>query len=429
MALMVSAQLLAAQTCPDLPQETAPVAEPCVAKGLTAFIKNASCRGRNDQLSTSFERRTRGFASGLDYSSQYSLFSKMDDQPEYVTVDSLRGCRGENINIVIKPGTISFIEYQLSAPNDAVIAQGQFSNLRSDQILGRNVTLPQSGYYVLKTRTQAATKTTSRKGKGGATEYVTSYPRSFSVAFRTDAGVAPLVVGDKVDATVSTTLPFVRKVNVSGGSKVRFRFATMGTGNMIASVLRQSGEQLHQSRTPVAYDEVLAVTPGSDELFTIRVDPAPGFQTVGLQFSVIDDKAGGAAITMGNVVQSAFKLPAQYDYANNPAHRAFYATEMTRLVYQSSGAERVTLLVKPSGASGLVVRVRVYDQSTEDVIADQVLTKPGTVSASLARAGNWVIAIAPLSASELIQAGEAKYTVELQSASAVRRPAARARRP
>lgn len=424
--------MLAAQSCPDLTTEPAPVAETCAAKGLTAFFKNSSCRGRNEQVQTSFTRRTRGFASGLDYSSQYSLFSTMDDQAEYVTVDSLRGCRGENINIVIKPGTISFIEYQLSAPNDAVIAEGRYSNWRGDQILGRNVTLPQSGYYVLKTRTQAPAKSTTRKGKGGAVENVVSYPRTFSVAFRTDAGVAPLAVGDKIDATVTTTMPFIRKVTVAGGSKVRFRFATLGTGNMIASVLRQTGEQLHQSRTPVAFDEVLAVTPGSDEVFTVRVEPAPGVPTVGLQFTVIDDKAAGATITMGNVVQSAFKLPAQYDYTNNPNHRAIYATEMTRLVYQSAGAERIALLVKPSGASGLAVRVRVYDQATEDVIADEVLTKPGTVSAALARAGAWVIAIAPMSASELVQAGEAKYTVELRSASGAapaRRPAARAGRP
>jgi len=417
-AFLVALPPLIAQNCPDLPVETAPQLQPCNAKGFTAMIKNMNCRGGNDRLTASFDRRTRGFASGLEYNSEASFFSSIDAKPEYVTTDSVRGCRGESINIVITPGTISYLEYQLTAPNDALIADGTFTTWTGDRIVGRSVTLPQSGYYVLRTRTQAPAKTTSYKSKNGAINSVTNYPRSFTVAFRTDAGVAALAVGDKVDATVTATIPFIRRVTVTGGSKVRFRFASMGTGNFTTSVLRASGEQLHRSTGPVAFDEVLAVTPGSDEVFVVRAEPAAGVSSVGLQFSVIDDKAGGAEILLGKQIQSQFKLPAQYDFELNPAHKTVYATEMTRVKYSASKPERVSLLVRPSGASGLKVRVRVYDEATEDIILDERVHQPKAFAMALPHSGNWIVAIGPLSASEMIQAGDAKYTVELQSAGA-----------
>jgi len=428
-AVLAALPPLMAQGCADLPVETAPLLQPCNAKGFTAMLKNMSCRSGNDRISSSFDRRNRGFASGLTYNSEGTFFSRIDDQPEYVTVDSVRGCRGENINIVISPGSISYLEYELTAPNEALIASDKVTTLTGDRIMGRSVTLPQSGYYVLRTKTQAPAKTTALKGKNGTTEYVTNYPRNFKVSFRTDAGVASLAVGDKVDATVTSTIPFIRRVTVVGGSKVRFRFASMGTGYFTTSVLRASGEQLHRSTGAVAFDEVLAVTPGTDEVFTVRAEPGPNFASVGLQFSVIDDKAGGAQIVLGTQIQSRFKLPAQYDFESNPAHKTVYATEMTRLTYSAAKAERVSLQVRPSGASGLKVRVRVYDEATEDVLIDQKVDRPSVIGMALPHGGNWTIAIGPLSASEMIQAGEAKYTVELASAAGASPAAARTARP
>jgi len=404
--LLALASPLAGQDCPDLPPVPAPALEIC-----SAGFRGILCRTRNDGRQDAFVRLGRGFTSNVRYN------ARSEAKPEAMTVDSIRGCRGENINIVITPGEVTYFEYQLTSPNDVVVADGSFRNWRGDRIIGRNVTLPQSGYYVLKTRTEAPGKTESYydKKKGTTTSY-TTFPRTFAVNFKTDANTAAMQVGEKTDATVSAAQPFIRRVSVKGGSKVRFRFASMGTGNFTATVLRASGEQLHRSKGPVAYDEVLAVTPNSDEIFTVRADPAPGVETVGMQFTVLDDKAAGTTIAMGDRVQSVFKLPAQYDYANNLSHKSVYATETARLTYRASAPEQIGLIVRPSGASGLTIRVRVYDEATEDLIVDEALTKPSTVLVNFARAGSWVISLAPLSASEMVQAGEARYTVEVQPA-------------
>lgn len=418
---LAAASVARAQDCPGLAALEPPKLEKC-GGGLfrsIGHIMGVGCEATNDRLKEKYERMSRGFTTGLKYDSNKLLFADMNDSVRMETVDELRGCRGETVNIMITPGNVKYFEYQLTSPSGVILAQHQYSTWVGDQIMGPALTLPESGTYKLVTRTSALPVTGTRKNKRGNVEYVTSYPRHFAVSFRSDASVAPISVGDKIDGSATAAQPFIRRVSVKGGSKVRLRLASQGTGPFSYAVLRESGEELARGAN-TNFADVPAVSPAADETFRVEARPALPDGTVGVQLMVLDDKAGGATVTNTSRVQSAFKLPAQFDSDNNPAHKSVYATETARLTYKAGGPERVTMNVRPSGASGLVMRVRVYDEATEDVVLDQKVAKPTAVPVALPRAGTYVIALSPLSASEMAQAGEAKYTVEFAPGGATR---------
>ncbi len=417
--VVVSAGMARAQDCPGLPPLEPPKLETCDTgwKAKLAGLAGMGCQGRNDRLTSDYERKSRGFTTGLSYNTKHYFLTSLDDSARVITTDELRGCQGENINIEITPGNVTHFEYQLHSPSDVVVASGEFTTWSGDRILGPNVTLPESGIYTLKTRTTARAVTTSRSTKRG-TEYVTTYPRDFHVGFRSDITREALQVGEKAEATATATQPFIRRVAVKGGSKVRFRLASQGTGDFTYVILRASGEELSRSAAPTAYAEVPAVSPSSDETFRVEARPARAGASVGIQFSILDDKASGAEIAVGSRVQSAFKLPAQFDSETNPAHKATYATETVRLTYQAAGAERRTLVVRPSGAAGLTMRVRVFDEATEDVVLDETVSAAKNLPLALPHGGAWIVSLSPVRAAEMIQAGEARYTVELTAAPA-----------
>jgi hypothetical protein len=413
-----------AQDCPGLPPVEPPKLEDCGKSrwGSVAGAFGLGCKGRNQHLQASYERKTRGFATGLEYNSQKFFATSLDDASRVETVDELRGCRGETVNIEITPGNVQYFEYQLVSPTDVVVSQQKFPTWTGDRILGPSLTLPESGTYKLITRTTAASVTKGLKNKDGSVRYVTSYPRAFRVGFRSDANVSAIGLGEKVDATATNTQPFIRRVRVPGGSKARLRLASQGTGEFSYVVLRETGEELKRGER-TTYVDVPAVTPTADETFRVEARPFFANTSVGIQLTVLDDKATGTTLTSTSRIQSAFKLPAQFDSDNNAAHKNVYATETSRLVYAATGAERLTMTVRPSGATGLVMRVRVFDESTEDVILDRRVAQPTPIALDLPHAGSWVITLAPLSATEMPQAGEAKYTVDFapRAAAPVRR--------
>lgn len=408
-----------AQDCPGLPPLEPPKLETCGTgwRDRVAGAVGLGCAGRNDRATAEFERQSRGFTTGLAYDTDHYWRTSLDDSSRAVTTDQLRGCRGENINIEIVPGNVTYFEYQLHSPSDVLVASGEFTNWSGDRILGPNVTLPESGTYTLRTRTTARPSTKEVSDRRG-TRHVTTYPRKFHVGFRSDINREALQVGDQVEATASGAQPFIRRVVVKGGSKARFRVASQGTGDFSYVILRESGEELARSPQPTAYVEVPAVSPTSDETFRVEVRPARADASIGVQFSVLDDKASGAEIAVGSRLQSAFKLPSQFDSETNAAHRTVYATETVRLTYRAAGAERLTLTVRPSGAAGLKMRVRVYDEATEEVLLDAPVAQTASLPLALPRGGAWVISLSPVSATEMIQAGEARYTVELAAGAA-----------
>lgn len=425
----VSATATQAQSCPGLPAIDPPKMEKC--GGFLASVVGVigiGCKGRNDRAQLSYERATRGFTSGLDYNSDALFLTSLDDSSRIATTDELRGCRGETVNLEFTPGNVQYFEYQLVSPTGVMVSQSSYSTWSGDRILGPALTLPETGTYKLMTRTVAPGVLKKYEDKKHGTQYVTKYPRHFHVGFRSDASVAALNVGDKIDATATNTQPFIRRVFVKGGSKARFRLASQGTGDFSYAVLRESGEEVARgSRT--AYVDVPAVSPSTDETFRIEARPFFPNASVGIQLSVLDDKAAGATITSASRIQSAFKLPAQFDSDNNPTHKSVYATETSRLNYHSARPEQLAMTVRPSGATGLVMRVRVYDASTEDVVLDRRVAQPTTLSLDLPRAADWVIALAPISAAEMPQAGEAKYTVEFAPRASAVSGVRRARAP
>ncbi len=401
-----------AQDCPGLPAIDPPKLERCNGfLAAVAGVVGIGCKGRNDRLQFAYERQTRGFATGLDYNSDGLFLTSLDDSARIATTDDLRGCRGETVNLEFTPGNVQYFEYQLVSPGGVVVSQSNYTTWTGDRILGPALTLPETGTYKLITRTVAPGVVKTYQDKKHGTQYVTKYPRHFHVGFRSDAKVAALGVGDKIDMTATNTQPFIRRVFVKGGTKARFRLASQGTGDFSYVVLRESGEEVARgART--AFADVPAVSPTTDETFRVEARPFLPNASVGIQLSVVDDKAAGATVTSASRVQSAFKLPAQFDSDNNPAHKSVYATEKSRLNYQSARPEHLAMTVRPSGATGLVMRVRIYDASTEDVVLDRRVAQPTTVAVDLPRAADWVIELSPVSASEMPQAGEAKYTVE-----------------
>jgi hypothetical protein len=405
------------QNCPGLPALEPPKPEDCGQyKGITGVFKRMSCSSNNSALQARFERMSQGFATGLEYNSAGTLFgTPLDDAARVQTVDELRGCRGETVNLEFTPGNVRYLEYQLTAPSGVVISQNVYSTWTGDRILGPALTLPETGVYKLLTRTTAEPVTKAVADKKRGTQYVTTYPRRFRIGFRSDASVAALQLGDQVSVSATNTQPFIRRVMVKGGGKARFRLASQGTGDFSYVVLRESGEELARGNR-TTYVEVPAVSPSADETFRVEARPFLPTASVGIQLTVVDDKAAGTMVATGSRVQSAFKLPAQFDSDNNPSHKSVYATETSRLTYRATRAERLAMTVHPSGATGLVMRVRVYDASTEDVVLDRRVTQPTPLSLALPHAGDWVIALAPVSATEMPQAGEAKYTVQFSAA-------------
>lgn len=425
LALLTAGSAARAQDCAGLPAIEPPKLEKC-GGGLKRFVQELTgtgCAGRNERAKLSYEHLTRGFANGVEYSSGQYYLSHLADSARAITVDSLRGCRGENINLELTPGNVSYFEYELVAPSNVIVAKGTYSTWSGDKILGDNLTLPETGYYILKTRTTAPPKTETRKAKDGRVYYETRFPRAFRVSFRSDASVAALGAGDKVDATVNAKQPFIRRVTVKGGTKVRFRFASMGTGDFLVLVMRETGEELYRNSTPTSYYESQAFTPKSDETFRVEVRPWAATQSVGVQFSVVDDKATGESVTATSRIVSAFKLPANFDAKTNSR---IATSETSRLVFNAERSQGLALTVRPSQIAGLHMRIRVYNEESEELaLKPTVVSSPTTLSFTLSQAGTWIIELMPVSAPEMQEDGEAKYTIEFAPRAADQAPARR----
>ena len=416
--------------CEGLPAISPPTLETC-KKTFLAQLGGAlglGCEGRNQLKTRSYDRMTKGFASGLNYNSADYFGGALDAEPRAVTVDSLRGCRGENINLEFTPGNVSYFEYELLAPSGVKVSSNAYTTWSGDVILGNNLTLTETGYFILRTRTTAPAQTQTQKNRDGSVRYVTSYPRKFRVAFRTDADVAALTSGAKVEATVNSQQPFIRNIVVKGGTKVRFRFASQGTGDFLVKILRQSGEELYRNGTPTSFYESPAFTPKEDEQFRVDVRPWYNQQAVGLQFAVIDDKATGQPIAIGARTNSAFKLPANFDGKVAPS---VSVSETARFLLTTDKAESFTITVRPSQLAGLQVRLRVFNVETEELaVAATVIDKPTTIPVRLTDTGKWMVEVTPMSAKDLIESGEAKYGLELSPAPvAAPAPAASTARP
>lgn len=427
-----------AQECADLPKLNPPTLEKCKGGFFESLqeVVGAGCKGRNDRKTLGYERASRGFATGLEYDSDKLFFTSLDDSARVVTVDSLRGCRGEDINLELTPGNVSYFEYQLTSPSNVVVARGAYRNWSGDRILGDNLTLPESGYYILTTRTTASPKTQTRKGKNGSVEYYTTYPRHFRVGFRSDASVAELTAGAKVDATVTDAQPFIRRVLVKGGAKVRFRFASMGTGDLLVKVMRETGEELYRNPTPTSYYESAAFTLKTDETFRVEVRPWTLKQSVGLQFSVVDDATTEQPVMATSRIVSAFKLPAHFDAATDETRAT---SETSRLIFNADQPQALTMTVRPSQIAGLTIRVRVYNAESEELaVKPTTVVAPTSITVPISEAGKWIVELMPTSAADMQEAGEAKYTVDFApvaptaappAASVPAKPAAKGKKP
>ncbi len=428
-ALTLFAGSVDAQDCAGLPKLERPILDKCSGgiKGMFQQVTSTGCVGNNTRKTFAFERMSRGFNDGLEYDSDKFFFTSLDDSARVVTVDSLRGCQGETVNLELVPGNVSTFEYELIAPSNVTVARKAFSTWSGDKILGESVSLPETGYYTLKTRTTAAAKTTESRQRDGSIRYSTNYPRHFRVGFRSDASVAPLVSGAKLNATVTRVQPFIRHVAVKGGTKVRFRFASMGTGDFLVKVMRGTGEELYRNDTPTGYYESSAFTPKSDEMFRVEVQPWGATQSVGLEFSVVDDKATGEAVTATSKVSSAFKLPANFDARSNAK---VSTSETSRLIYKAEKPENLTVTVRPSQLAGLQIRVRIYNEESEELaLKPTVVTGPMPLPVALSQAGTWIVELMPVSATDMQEAGDAKYTVEFAPRADVAAPIATSRKP
>lgn len=424
LASVVPAAAALAQECPGLPTLAPPTLEKCPrgTRGAIERMSRTGCHGRNADRQDAYNRLSRSFATGMRYNTA-ALFTRSDLEPRVTTTDSLRGCRGEGINIEITPGKVTLFEYELVAPSGVTVARGAYDTRSGDRVLGDHVTLPETGYYLLRTRTTApAVVDTLHDKKKNKVEYLTAYPRDFRVSFRTDAAAPEVLPGDRVEATVTTRQPFARRVRVKGGTKVRLRASSMGTGDFVVRVLRASGEELHRADAPAAYWESPAFSPRQDETLRVEVRGVSPTRPVGLQFSVEEDGVTGEAVTIPSRVASAFKLPAFY---TADAHPGVAASERSRLLLNAAAAQTFTLTVRPSQLAGLSVRVRVYNVDSEELaLRTTVVSGPTPLPVTLSEAGSWIIELTPLAATELAEAGEAKYTVELTAG--VTRPARRA---
>jgi len=145
-----------------------------------------------------------------------------------------------------------------------------------------------------------------------------------------------------------------------------------------------------------------------------------------LQFSLIDDKATSQPITIGSRTSSAFTLPANFDAKDAPA---VSASETARFLLTTDKIESITITVRPSQLAGLQVRLRVFNVETEELaVAATVIDKTTVIPVRLTEIGDWILEVTPLSAKDLIEAGEAKYSLELTvapvDAPAPTRPAA-----
>lgn len=399
--------------CEGLPVISPPQLETCKKTLLTQLVGTllVGCEGRNQLKTRSYNRTTRGFDSDLYFNSDDSRDVVLDGESRVVTVDSLRGCRGENIKLKFAPGNVSYFEYELISPSGVTVSSNAYSTWTGDVILGNNLTLFETGYFVLRTRTTAPAVTQAQKARDGSVQYAVWYPRKFRVSFRTDANVAALTSAGKVEATVTLQEPFIRNIVVKAGTKVRFRFASQGTGDFLVKILRQSGEELYGNSAPTSYYESPAFTPKEEERLRVDVRVWYGAEAVGLQFSVIEDTATGQPIAIGARVNSAFKLPANFDVKDAPS---VSSSETARFLLTTDKAETFTITVRPSQLAGLQVRVRMYNVETEELaVAATVVDKPTTIPVKLTDVGKWIVEVTPLSAKDLIAAGEARYGLEL----------------
>jgi hypothetical protein len=418
--LTCTASLAAQQPdCPGLPTPPAPKIEECKTGWREALkgLVGAGCAAENDRRKAGYERMTRGFASGLEYNSNAGFFANgLDAEPRIATIDSLRGCSGENVNLEFTPGNVTYFEYELIAPNQVAVSKHAYNTWTGNSILGESLTLGETGYYTLITRTIAPVAYHVSKNKDGTTERTAYYPRSFHVGFRSDASVKALAAGDKVDATINFKQPFFRKVVVKSGTKVRFRFASQGSGDFLVIVRSESGEEKYRNVEPTSFYETVAFSPKVDEQFKVEVRPWTASQSVGLQFSVVDDKATGEPITATSHVTGAFKLPAHFDAAASPS---VATSETVRFIYQAAGVENLSVAVKPSQLAGLSVKVRAYNQDSEEVtLRSPVVNSTNTFALPITSAGTWIVEMTPVAAIDLAEAGEAKYALEFSRATA-----------
>src|ERR1019366_8249341 len=114
--------------CPGLPDVTPPKLETC-SKGFFSQVGGMvglGCEGRNKTRQRSYDRMTRGFASGLTYKSSDYFMGELDKNARAVTLDSLRGCRGEDVNLAFTPGNVTLFEYDLTAPSGVMVSSHSY---------------------------------------------------------------------------------------------------------------------------------------------------------------------------------------------------------------------------------------------------------------------------------------------------------------
>lgn len=400
---------LRAQDCSDLPKVEPPKLKDCKEdfKAKIGRTLGVGCAADNARMMNQYELQTRGFTSSLTFSSEQDW--RLDDSPTAVVRTTLRGCRGEHININVVRDKNVQLQFELLSPSNVVVGRG---TVDQEQYRGPTLTLPETGTYTLVARSDAPGVPVEVKDRKGNVRRSMQYPRTYRFDFRSDVSVAAIQAGDPpVTATASRQVPFLRQVEVKGGAKVRFRAASTN-GDIAMLVLRESGAEAYRSTSPARFIETPAFSASRDETFQVQVVPAQS-ESVGITFSLLDDVAIGRSLHVDVPLRAAFKLPAQFDTQRDAESKRVSASETSRLRYRAPAAEALALTVIPSGTSGLVVRVRVYDAATEEILAGQLVSKRATMQLKFPAPGEYVIEVSPVSAQEIGPDGEAKYTVQL----------------
>lgn len=398
-ALALAAHGARAQECADeLPAVAKPELKSC------SWI-DLICKQNNKRREDEYRDKARTFSDAF-------TVEREPDAAQQNVEYRVRGCRGAVVAAEVTPRALQSINLALLAPSGTTVYEHALHS-EGRPFLDRSVRLPETGYYTVRASTTAAGKSSSvctkyDKRQCVAHEQRTTYPLAYTIAFRGSAGVPPITLGDRTDGTITPGQPFARRIALDRNVRATVTVTAAGGARVSGRLERDDGS-------------LVAAQDG--EHLSLTVNPAPREATYLLSVAAAGGGAGPTAVsvvvdtTSGGARRLALGQDVTAEFVNLPPSLAGGAAEAARAewAFQSARPGPVRLTIVPSGMTGLVVTVAVYDQKTEETVLPETrVARATTVPLALKRPGGYLVVVTPVQARTTPEHASAKYTLKVE---------------